>query len=149
VSGRALVISVISTLAAVLLAFFGWAIRAALGPEPERPPLRAGEEILLTRPANHSRGLGGSGYLTLTTQRLLFHARKLSFRREPLSMDLGSIRGARPAGYNHLAVTIGDRHEFFVVDDRADLATLIGNVAAAPETERQAVVAAWREEPAP
>ena len=54
----------------VVLTTFGWAIRAALGPEPPRLALRAGEEILLTRHANHSGGLGASGYLTFTTQRL-------------------------------------------------------------------------------
>src|SRR5947209_2272784 len=72
----------------VVLTIFGWAIRAALGPEPPRLALRAGEELLLTRHANHSGGLGASGYLTFTTQRLLFHARKMSFRREPFAIEL-------------------------------------------------------------
>jgi hypothetical protein len=133
----------------LLVGLFGWALRMALGPEPERLPLREGEETLLSRPANHSRGLGGHGSLTITTQRLLFHAGKLSFRRDPLQIDLTSVQDARTIGWDkHLAVTLSGRHEIFVVDDHAGLAALIREIAAAPETERRAVFTAWRDEPA-
>jgi hypothetical protein len=132
---------------ALVVGLFGWAVLMALGPEPERLPLRAGEETLLTRPAN-SRGLRGHGELVFTTKRLLFHAHKLSFRREPLEIDLGSIEDARPAGWaRHLAVTVGGSTEIFIVDDHVGLAALIRQLAAAPEAERQAVFAAWRDEP--
>jgi hypothetical protein len=138
---------VIGAAGGVALTLFGWAIRAALGPEPPRLTLRAGEEILLTRPANHARGLGATGYLTFTTQRLLFHARKMSFRREPFAIDLAAIRGARPFSSHHLQLAVGGDQELFVVSDRQDIVRLIEALAAAPEGERAAVFAAWRESP--
>jgi hypothetical protein len=131
----------------VVLTLLGWALRAALGPEPPRLPLRAGEELLLTRHANHAGGLGASGYLTFTTQRLLFNARKMSFRREPFAIELASIRGARPYSLNYLQLALDHHQEFFVVDDRHDIVRLIDALASAPEPERAAVFAAWREAP--
>jgi hypothetical protein len=149
--GRPGVIVIFVVLALVgvsLLALFGWAIRALLGPEPERVRLREGEEILLTRWANHAKRLGGSGSLSVTTQRLLFHARKLSFRREPVSIELAYVRDVGTAHWQtHLLVVTDRGHDVFVVDGGADLATLIGRLAAAPENDRQAVHAAWRDAP--
>jgi len=139
---------VMALVAVALRALFGWAIRALLGPEPERLPLREGEEILLTRLANHSKRLGPSGTLSVTTQRLLFHAKKLSFRREPVAIELASIRDVRTAHWQtHLLVVTDAGHDVFVVDGGADLAALIGRLVAAPENQRQAVHAAWREAP--
>jgi hypothetical protein len=144
-----IILVVVAALVGVgLLALFGWAIRALVGPEPERVPLRDGEEILLTRLANHSKRLGGSGSLSVTTQRLLFHAKKLSFRREPAAIELGSVRDVRTTHWQtHLLVVTDVGHDVFVVDGGADLAALIGRLAAAPENQRQAVHAAWREAP--
>jgi hypothetical protein len=151
VSGRPGVIIIVGVAALVgvaLLALFGWAIRAMLGPEPPYVPLREDEEILLTRLANHSKRLGGSGTLSVTTQRLLFHAKKLSFRREPVAIELASIRNVGPAHWQtHLLVVTDAGHDVFVVDGGADLAALIGRLVAAPEDQRQAVHAAWREAP--
>ena len=127
-------------------AFFVWAARLALGPEPKRLPLDPGELVLFERPANHQHGLGGGhGLLALTTRRLLFHARKMSFDREPRAFDLASIEDA---GFTlgHLVVRRGAGDELFVVQDPADVALLIRRVATAPEADRAAVAAQWREE---
>ena len=146
--GVIILLVVIALVGVALLALFGWAIRAMLGPEPPRVPLREDEEILLTRLANHSKRLGGSGTLSVTTQRLLFHAKKLSFRREPVAIELASIRDVRAAHWQtHLLVVTDAGHEVFVVDGGADLAALIGLLAGAPENQRQAVHAAWCEAP--
>ena len=133
----------------VVLAIFGWAVVLALGPEPPRTPLRAGEEILLTRHANQFGGFFWSGYLTFTTQRLLFNARKMSFRREPYAIELASIRGARPSAYSSIQLALDDRQESFVVDDRYDVVRLIETLAPLPESERAAAYAAWCESPPP
>jgi hypothetical protein len=133
----------------VLLAIFGWAVMLALGPEPPRLPLRAGEEILFTRHANQFGGFFWSGYLTFTTQRLLFHARKMSFRREPYAIELASIRGARPIAYSYVQLALDDGQPSFVVEDRYDLIRLIETLAPLPESERTAAYAAWCESPPP
>ena len=132
-----------------VLTIFGWAIKLALGPEPPRLALRAGEEILLTRFANQFGGFWWSGTLTFTTQRLLFHARKMSFRREPGAIELASIRGARPFGFYDVQLAFDDRQVSFVVADRYDVVRLIEALASAPEPERAAVFAAWRDSPPP
>ncbi len=133
----------------VLLAIFGWAVKLALGPEPQRLPLRAGEEILFTRHANQFDGFFWSGYLTFTTQRLLFHARKMSFRREAAAIELASVRGARPFGFVYVQLALDDRQTSFVVEDRYDLVRLIEALASLPESERAAAYAAWCESPPP
>ena len=70
----------------------------------------------------------------------------MSFRREPFAIEL-VIRGARPFSFNHMQLAVDDRQELFVVDDRIDIMRLIDALAAAPEVERAAVFAAWRESP--
>ena len=132
-----------------LLAIIGWAVMLALGPEPPRIPRRAGEEIWLPRHANQFGGFFWSGYLTLTTQRLLFHARKMSFRREPRVIELASIRGARPFGYYYVQLALDDRQESFVVNHRDDIVRLIEALVSVPESERAAAYAAWQESPPP
>jgi hypothetical protein len=133
----------------IVLTMFGWAVKLALGPEPARLPLRAGEEILLTRHANQFGGFGWSGYLTFTTQRLLFHARKMSFRHEPGTIELASIRGVRPFGFYYLQLALDDQQASFIADDRYDIMRLIDALVSAPEAERPAVFAAWRDSPPP
>jgi hypothetical protein len=133
----------------VVLAIFGWGAMAALGPEPPRISLRAGEEILLTRHANQFGGFFWSGYLTFTTQRLLFHARKMSFSHEPGAIELASVRGARTLGLYFVQLDLDDRQKSFTVQDRYDLVRLIEALVSVPESERAAVHAAWCESPPP
>ena len=138
----------LGAIAGGLALLFWWAGRTALGPQPEKLPLLAGELVLLERAANHMRRFEGrAGVLTATTRRLLFHPRSMSFDRTPLAIDLASIQDARAVGSGQLAVSLGASGEAFTVSDRADLASLIRQLAAAPEQERSAVAAAWREAP--
>jgi len=133
----------------LLLAFFGWAAKRAFGPEPERLALAPGETILFDRGAIHNRFLGGdSGVLTFTTRRLLFHPRKLSVNQDPRAIDLARVQAADLFSFYQIRITLGPKEAvFFTVPDRADMGSLLRQLAAAPEEERAAVVAAWREAP--
>ena len=138
----------LGAMAGGLALLFWWAGRTALGPQPERLLLLAGELVLLERVANHMQRFGGrSGVLTATTRRLLFHPRSLNFDRAPLAIDLASIEDARAVGFGQLAVSLGASGQAFTVSDPDDLASLIRQLAAAPEQERSALAVAWREAP--
>jgi hypothetical protein len=134
-------------IAGALGTLFVWAARAARGPEPKRLALGAGELVVLERAANHLHGLGGGhGVLMLSTRRLLFHARKMSFDREPRALDLESIRDVHLDRFGQLVVSQATGDQVFVVQDSGDVALLIRRLAAAPEAERAAVAAAWRDQ---
>jgi hypothetical protein len=67
------------------------------GAPPPRIPLAPGETVLLELPANHWKGLEARrGKLSVTNRRLLFHAHRVNFQRDPLSIELAAVEGARP-----------------------------------------------------
>ncbi len=58
--------------------------------------LGAGEEVLAEVPANLKRGFEASGgFLTVTSERLIFEAHSAKINRQPAEIALGSIAGSR------------------------------------------------------
>jgi len=127
------------------------------GPLPPRVPLAEGEAVLLELPANHYKGWEArSGTLILTTDRLLFHARRLNLQRDPVSIELAAIEGAgaRTIGMGRFLVvgaggspaqfvlrTMGQPNAWINVDE---LARLLLAMAGAPASERARLVDDWR-----
>jgi hypothetical protein len=123
------------------------------GAPPPRIPLAPGETVLLELPANHWKGLEARrGKLSVTNRRLLFHAHRVNFQRDPLSIELAAVEGARPFALRmQLLVAAAGTTSSFVVRgpsgpqvDVDALAQLIEALAAMPEERRLPAVEAWR-----
>jgi hypothetical protein len=128
------------------------------GAPPPRLALAPGETTLVELPANHWKGLEArSGMLSLTTRRLLFHAKRVNFQRDPYSVDLANIDGAKTDRFSRtqLIVWAGAVTERFVMRappgpvfqwlNVAELAQLVTTLAGAPESDRPRIVQSWRD----
>jgi len=117
-------------------------------------PLAPGEAALLELPANHFKGWEArSGTLILTTERLLFHARRVNLQRDPVSIELAAIDGAGERAHGLLLVAAGGIPAHFILRymgqpnawiDVDGLAQLLLAMGDAPASERARLVDDWR-----